>query len=510
MIFNISGFEILEKIGQGGMASVWKARQISLDRVVAIKILAEGFSGEPEDIRRFQEEAQSAAKLKHPGIVLVHDANAENGTYYFVMEFVSGYTVGDWVRRKGKLSEKDALLVADCVADALGYAWARANIVHCDIKPDNIIIDEDGTVKVADLGLSRTISLMEMDVEESDEIMGTPAYISPEQAMGETNLDFRADIYSLGAMLYHLVTGKMMFEEFDDDETLDKQVNETVEDPIDMNPSLSKGVCWLIERMTAKDPDLREDSWDAVRADIQRVRRGLLPKGEVLPEGASTVRRSIRRTVGDYKRVVNIQKLSGSARTPIIRNTLKFAVIVVALAVAIKMYMQQSIVGLQQENSKATVVVTNVVSDQEVEIDPVPSEPDENDEVSEPLPVEVMDMENIRAKEMYDFAVTWQEDNSGDFDAAIEQFESVVEETRGTKYSLMAQQKIRKLESLKSDAIQATVDGLDSRIRPLVDDHKYDKAITLMQRYDGPYADETLERREAVKKLLEKRRDKLT
>ena len=254
MSLNIKGFEILGKLGQGGMASVWMARQVSLDRTVAIKVLSERFAVAPDDIRRFQEEAQAAAKLKHSGIVQVHDAKAEDGVYYFIMEYVAGYTVGDWVRRKGVLSEQDALSVAECVADALSYAWDRAGIIHCDIKPDNIIIDEDGTVKVADLGLARTISAMGGTEEAPSEIMGTPAYISPEQAEGKPQLDFRADIYSLGAMLYHLVTGKMMFEGCSEDEILEKQITDTVADPMEINQGLSKGVCWLIERMTAKTP----------------------------------------------------------------------------------------------------------------------------------------------------------------------------------------------------------------------------------------------------------------
>ncbi len=504
MIFNINGFEILDKIGQGGMASVWKARQISLDRIVAIKILSEGFSDEPEDVRRFQEEAQSAAKLKHPGIVLVHDANAENGLYYFIMEYVSGYTVGDWVRRKGALSEKDALLVADCVADALDYAWDKEKIVHCDIKPDNIIIDEDGTVKVADLGLARTIGLMELDAEEIDEIMGTPAYISPEQAMGEADLDFRADIYSLGAMLYHLVTGKMMFEEFDDDETLDKQVNDRVDDPIDINPSLSKGICWLIERMTAKEPDLREKSWDAVRSDINRVRRGLLPKGEVLPDDASTVRRSVRRTVGDYKRVATIQNVAHSARTPVIVTTIKVAVIAVALAIALKMYMQQSRVYLAPTDTVASEDVSDAGLDAEIDSEVIADPVD--DSAGGYLPAEVMDVENIRAKEMYEFANTWHEENNDDLATSIEQFKSVVEDTRGSQYSLMAQQKIRELQSLMDDAIQAVLDGLDAEAGRRVVDHKYDSAIMLMRGYDGSYAAETSEVRNKKAELLEKQK----
>ena len=405
MSIKINGFDILEKLGEGGMASVWKARQVSLDRTVAIKVLSDRLALAPEDIRRFQEEAQAAAKLKHPGIVQVHDASAEDGLYYFIMEYVAGYTVGDWVRRKGVLSEQDALLVAECVADALSYAWDRAGIIHCDIKPDNLIIDEDGTVKVADLGLARTIRAMGTDAKAPAEIMGTPAYISPEQAQGDPHLDFRADIYSLGAMLYHLVTGKMMFEGCSEDEILDKQISDTVPDPLEVNPSLSKAVCWLIERMTAKKPAQREDSWDAVRQDILGVRRGLLPTGKVLPDGASTVRRSDRRNLTDYQRVVRLQKAAQAASTPTVRTTITASFVAVAIAIALRLYMLQS-----QEPDPPVVlppkVVTNVVTVTErrppkSNVPPKSNIPDEADD---------------QAREMYEFAEAWHQEHPSDLD----------------------------------------------------------------------------------------------
>ena len=509
MNFDINGFEIIEKIGQGGMASVWKARQLSLDRIVAIKVLSDGFSGEPDDVRRFQDEAQSAAKLKHTGIVQVHDAKAENGIYYFIMEYVSGYTVGDWVRRKGSLSEQDALLVADCVADALAYAWDHANIVHCDIKPDNIIIDEDGTVKVADLGLARTISVMESETELLDEIMGTPAYISPEQAQGETNLDFRSDIYSLGAMLYHLVTGKMMFEESDDDEKLEKHITDTVEDPIDIVPTLSKGICWLIERMTAKDPDLREDSWEAVRADINRVRRGHLPQGKVLPEGASTVCRSVRRTVADYDRI-NVHRAHHPAHLPTVRTALTTAAIAVAIAAAVRMYIYHSSVDLTAAGV-VPVAETNAVAgvNKAGEYFEEPYETETN-QPDEPVTAfgESIDSENLRAGEMYDYAVTWFEEHSDDLSAAIDQFKTVVEETRGTKYSLMAQQEIRRLEQLQSEALNEVIADMHKRIKPLVAANEFDKAILIVHKYNGPYMEETAEKRRQVISVLIKKKKK--
>ena len=169
----IPGFDLIEKLGEGGMAAVWKARQISLDRIVAIKILSSVLSRDKADTERFLKEAQAMAALKHPGIIQVYDANVHDGMYYIVMEFVAGYSVGEWIHRKKRISEGDALLTADYVADALHYAWKTQRMIHCDIKPDNIMIDADGTIKVADLGLAKSIGNSGVRTE-SDDVMGTP------------------------------------------------------------------------------------------------------------------------------------------------------------------------------------------------------------------------------------------------------------------------------------------------------------------------------------------------
>ena len=513
MNFDIDGFEILEKIGEGGMASVWKARQLSLDRIVAIKVLSEVFSNDPGDVRRFQEEAQAAAKLKHPGIVQVHDAKAENGMYYFIMEYVSGYTVGDWVRRKGVLSEKDALLVADCVADALEYAWDHAGIVHCDIKPDNIIIDEDGTVKVADLGLARTISMMESSVELLDEIMGTPAYISPEQASGETNLDFRSDIYSLGAMLYHLVTGHMMFEDFDDDAKLEKHIEDTVADPIELNPQLSKGVCWLIERMTAKDPELRQSSWGAVRSDIRRVQHGHLPHGGLLPEGCSTVSRSPRRTVADYDLITVMQKRDKRLwQHSLARTAVVASIVAVGIIASVRMYLYHS--GVAGEAMPAAAVskaeeVYNGGSERStaLAVSAEEASPPVIAAQSQAVPV-AADRGSDSAYELYEFAVEWYEEHPEDYETAIDQFKTVEEQTAGTKYSLMAKQKARDIEQARQSAIERTVKSMQVKVKKLVAEGRYDAAISLVANYKGPFKDETeADRSVAVKKLKVKKQE---
>lgn len=290
--FEFPNFEVLGLLGRGGMASVWKARQISLDRHVAVKVLSSAFATDPEDVRRFHEEARAAAQLKHPGIVQVYDANFSNGLYYFVMELVDGYTMGDLLRRKGRLNEEDALIVAESVAIAMDYAWTHYQMVHCDIKPDNIMVDADGTVKVTDLGLCRSVSLVSHDKQdESDEILGTPAYISPEQVYGNQHLDCRSDIYELGATLYHMVTGQMLFQGKSDDEMLHCHIGEAqAPDPRAFAPDLSYAFVLLLEKMLAKKPGLRQRDWAVLLTDLNRVRQKHPPLYAMIPPLGSSLK----------------------------------------------------------------------------------------------------------------------------------------------------------------------------------------------------------------------------
>ncbi len=227
----IPGYDILAPLPQGGMSAVFKARQISLDRVVVLKMLPPAMAADGVDIAEFLAEAKITAQLKHPNIVQVYDfGKSPDGIYYFVMEFISGYSVADWIRRKTRLALKDTLLCAHCVADALNYAWKNYGIVHCDIKPDNVIIDGDGTVKVADLGLARSVrSVMDKTKFGTGIVVGTPYYISPEQSQGRLELDCRTDIYALGAMLYHCLTGKLPFEGLPLLEIMDCQISAAIQ-----------------------------------------------------------------------------------------------------------------------------------------------------------------------------------------------------------------------------------------------------------------------------------------
>ncbi len=268
----IDGFELLDKRGESVVSSVWKARQISLGRTVIIKVLSKHHSNDPEDVKQFKFEAKVAASLKHPGIVQVYDfgRSSHADRYFFVMEYITGYTVGQWLRRKGRLSEADAIVIAHCVADALKFAWDHSMIVHCDVKPDNVMIDGDGTIKVTDLGIARAVSTISTRSGSDDDItiMGTPNYMSPEQVMGDKNLDCRADIYALGMSLYHLLTGILPFDEKDVSMTMQRQTTEKLEYPQKVIPDLSTGFSRMIVKMTAKNSKDRYQNWDELLNEI--------------------------------------------------------------------------------------------------------------------------------------------------------------------------------------------------------------------------------------------------
>lgn len=288
----IEGFRILAKLGHGATSSVWKAEQVSLNRIVVIKVLAERLTHEPEDVALFKAEARLAANFKHTGIVQVYDfgQSANGQCYYFVMEYISGYSVGDWIRRKGRITESEALVVTQAVADALKYAWDLAQIVHCDIKPDNIMVDGDGSIKVADLGLAHPVKTMVNQPGAAAKevvITGTPNYMAPEQVRGLDSIDCRADIYALGASLYHMVTGQLPFGDSPPDVVLDRQLNEDFEYPQKVNPDLSTAITRLILKMTAKEPSARFQNWHELLAEVVPLERQLRKQDGVLTAQAS-------------------------------------------------------------------------------------------------------------------------------------------------------------------------------------------------------------------------------
>ena len=272
----IPGFQILAKLGQGAMATVFKAKQLSLDRIVAIKVLPKRFSENQEFVDRFYREGRAAARLNHPSIVQAIDVGEAQGYHYFVMEYIDGKTVYDEVSSGKSYEEAQALKIILQVAYALEHAHARG-FIHRDVKPKNVMITRDGDVKLADMGLARDIRDYETASAEAGRAYGTPYYISPEQIRGEINIDFRADVYSLGATSYHMVTGRVPFEGSTPSAVMHKHLKEPLIPPDHVNVNLSAGVGEIIEVMMAKKRDDRYPSTKELIADLEAVAAGEPP-----------------------------------------------------------------------------------------------------------------------------------------------------------------------------------------------------------------------------------------
>ncbi len=272
----IPGYQLQKKIGAGAMAVVYKAKQLSLDRTVAIKVLPKRLSKNKEFVERFYREGKAAAALSHNNIVQAIDVGEAGGFHYFVMEFVDGRTVYDDLAEGKVYSEQEAIRIVRQVAEALQHAHERG-IIHRDVKPKNIMIARDGTVKLADMGLARATSDVEAAMAEAGRAYGTPYYISPEQIRGEVNIDHRADIYSLGATFYHMVTGRVPFEGPTPSAVMHKHLKEPLTPPDHINTNLSAGCAAMIELMMAKNREERYPSCKEVIEDLDRLARGEPP-----------------------------------------------------------------------------------------------------------------------------------------------------------------------------------------------------------------------------------------
>ena len=272
----IPGYKIVGKLGAGAMAVVYKARQLSLNRMVAIKILPKRFTENPEYVERFYKEGQAAGKLNHPNIVQAIDVGEAGGYHYFVMEYVEGKTIADDLSAGKIFEEAEALDIIIQVANALAHAHARS-LIHRDVKPKNVMISNNGTVKLADMGLARATTDIEAAQSEAGKAYGTPYYIAPEQIRGKIDIDGRADIYGLGATLYHMLTGRVPFMAEDSADVMRKHLKEKLIPPDHINTTLSAGVSEVIEIMMAKKKEDRYNDVEELLTDLNALREGQTP-----------------------------------------------------------------------------------------------------------------------------------------------------------------------------------------------------------------------------------------
>ncbi len=286
---DIPGYEILSLLGRGGMGAVYKARQKSLDRTVALKVLPPRAAKDETFIRKFISEARTVAKLNHENIIAGIDVGEANGTYYFAMEHVEGESLARLIEQEGPLDEHRALEITAQIAKALEHAH-KHGLVHRDVKPQNILLAKNDVAKLCDLGLAKQAG--QDDKGETTGVpLGTPHYLSPEQARGEADVDIRSDIYSLGASLYHMLTGVPPFEGDSPMVLMTKHLTEEPVPPRRKNDEVSKAASDLVLHMMAKDKTERPQSPTEVFEELQRVLAGKKPKGTSGTKRTASARR---------------------------------------------------------------------------------------------------------------------------------------------------------------------------------------------------------------------------
>ena len=277
-------YRVEARIGSGGMGEVYRGVDTVLDRTVAIKVLLPQFARDANFVDRFRREAQAAARLNHPNLVGIYDSGADGETQFIVMEFIQGRTLDDFMGAGGRFTVPHAVEVAEKICDALAYAHV-AGVIHRDIKPANVMVTRKGEVKVMDFGIARIVAGPQT-APQTSAVLGTAAYISPEQAQGQP-VDGRSDIYSLGAVLYEMLTGHPPFTGDSPVAVAYKQVNESPVLPSIANPEVTPLLDAVLMRALAKNPANRYQTADEFRADLERARLGqdvlatpLMPPGD--------------------------------------------------------------------------------------------------------------------------------------------------------------------------------------------------------------------------------------
>ncbi len=296
-------YRVEARIGAGGMAEVFRGLDTTLNRTVAIKVLKPQFASDPSFVERFRREAQAAARLNHPNLVGVFDTGADNGTNFIVMEYVEGRTLADFMDKGGRLAPAKVVEIAEKIAEALAAAHAQG-VIHRDIKTANVMVTRQGVVKVMDFGIARLTTGPDT-IAQTASVLGTAAYISPEQAQGQP-VDARSDIYSLGVVLYEMLTGAQPFTGDSAVAIAYKHVQENPRPPSALDPDIPARLDAVVMRAMAKNPANRYQSATEFGQDLERVRTGrdveatpLLPRSDATQVIARTTATQIMPPVLD-------------------------------------------------------------------------------------------------------------------------------------------------------------------------------------------------------------------
>jgi eukaryotic-like serine/threonine-protein kinase len=303
-------YQLLERIGTGGMADVFRARDLMLERTVAIKILHKTYSDDPAFQNRFKQEARAAANLSHPNIVTVHDFGFDHGQLFIVMEYIPGKDLKTILRQRGRYSVEEAIPLMVQACAGIGYAH-RAGLVHCDIKPHNMIVTPDGRLKVTDFGIARALSTIMPD-ERADVVWGSPQYFSPEQAVGEAPSP-ASDVYSLGVVLYEVLTGALPFTAPSSEELARMHLEENPIPPSEYVPDIPSALEEIIMKVLSKEPAARYRTADQLGRVLLRFgtqRDTPSPSLSLTPEANGTYQKATDAIPSKPRPAVSLPEIS--------------------------------------------------------------------------------------------------------------------------------------------------------------------------------------------------------
>ncbi|MFT5124688.1 MAG: serine/threonine protein kinase [Verrucomicrobiales bacterium] len=477
----IGGFEIKELIGKGGMGEVYLAQQLSMGRDIALKILPAGLTRDKSLVNRFLQEVRNSAQLNHPNIVTAYEAGEDDGIYYMAMAFVKGDTLDHLLQTNGFMQEAEALKLIRTVAVALQSAWNDQQMIHRDIKPENIMIDHKGTPMVLDMGLSKSIHDQASLSTSPDTIMGSPNFMSPEQTQDSVNVDFRTDMYSLGTTLYNVLTGQVPFHGNSYIETLKKQATGQLKDPRNHNPDIGENCLLFMERLLAKAPEDRFDSWDELISALDQVIQDGSFQATGIPAGESMLNTSGK---GDAQ---PSEHSSGMKKPPTVITTkstsMGMMLLLALLAGGVIAFVFTSNQKKPPEPQPATGHVTPGIQN-----------PPQLDRIRSPKPNKVA--------HAYSEAVLYWQSNPAAYAEALSKFEAVGNQAPNSEWALKAVNCIEEVKAAREEQVDVLVESLKTKGQRLVAEGKVDEAIALLESYDGPLASETLnERTQAIAAL---------
>lgn len=447
---------VQKKIGQGGMGAVYLALDTRDNRLVALKVLVPSLTSDPIFIQRFEREARVASVIDHPKVVKCYETGQEQNFRYMALEYVEGGDVLSLLK-EGPLSEPKATQIALDVAEGLAAAHA-ASILHRDIKPQNILIHKDGSAKLADLGLARAED--DSTITQMGMVVGTPHYMSPEQALNNKDVDMRSDIYAFGATLYHMVCGKPPFEGATAVVVLEMHLKSQIPSPKEVVPGLSDGICHIIAKCMAKKKEGRYQTTADLLEDLQRVQNGQEPASEVLDPGDSTIRMlSIKKIVEARKE----KKLKGAAPGTRRRSPLAKALGVIALTLA-------SCLG-------AWLLFFNSHP-------PVKSGHEEASPVKKPVVLDSQQKANSqRLKDLYANVLKYAQENPEQYTLIIEKLNAFESEAQGTPWVPRAQEERKKVETRLKERASQTLENIQKQMINLTSRDALAEAFRLLESF---------------------------